>query len=92
MFRAVTHDCRGGCTGDIAYDMDDDCNRVGDEFMKAIQPSAASVPWMFGPGNHEQDTAGWYKYTTFLQRFAGQQIAANQSGSLTIRCSPLLTF
>ncbi len=57
------------------------CLREVDEFMKAIQPSAASVPWMFGPVKYDQDTAGWYKYTTFLQRFAGQQIAANQSGS-----------
>jgi hypothetical protein len=66
------------------------CVRWGDESIKGVEPSVASVPWMFGPGNHEQDTAGWYKYTTFLQRFAGQQIAANHSGSPTIRCSHVL--
>jgi hypothetical protein len=32
--------------GDIAYNVDDNCAEVGDEFMNAIQPIAANVPYM----------------------------------------------
>jgi len=28
--------------------------RIGDEFMKQIQPVAAYVPYMTCPGNHEE--------------------------------------
>ena len=40
--------------GDFAYDMDQDNARVGDEFMRNIEPIAAYMPYMTCPGNHEQ--------------------------------------
>ena len=30
-----------------------DDGRVGDEFMKQIQPIATQIPYMVAPGNHE---------------------------------------
>ena len=39
--------------GDFAYDMAQDNGRVGDEFMRQIEPIAAYVPYMTCPGNHE---------------------------------------
>lgn len=40
--------------GDFAYNMDQDNARVGDEFMRLIEPVAASLPYMTCPGNHEE--------------------------------------
>lgn len=40
--------------GDFAYNMDQDNARVGDRFMKLIEPVAASLPYMTCPGNHEE--------------------------------------
>ena len=34
-----------------------ECNRVGDEFSNRIQELAASVPYIYGIGNHETDIA-----------------------------------
>ena len=39
--------------GDMAYNMDTDNARVGDDYMKAIESVAAYVPYMTCPGNHE---------------------------------------
>ncbi|KJH47665.1 Ser/Thr phosphatase family protein [Dictyocaulus viviparus] len=39
--------------GDIAYNMDTDDGRVGDEFLRQIEPIAAYVPYMTAVGNHE---------------------------------------
>ena len=39
--------------GDMAYDLHTDNARVGDEFMKQIEPIAAYVPYQVCPGNHE---------------------------------------
>lgn len=39
--------------GDIAYDLDDDGGRNGDEFMRRIEPIASKVPYQTVPGNHE---------------------------------------
>ncbi|XP_025104269.1 LOW QUALITY PROTEIN: acid phosphatase type 7-like [Pomacea canaliculata] len=46
-FDAVLH------VGDFAYDMHDDDARVGDDFMRQIEPIAAYVPYMTCVGNHE---------------------------------------
>lgn len=40
--------------GDFAYNMDQDNARVGDRFMRLIEPVAASLPYMTCPGNHEE--------------------------------------
>lgn len=52
--------------GDFAYDMDTDNARVGDEFMRQIQPIAAYVPYMTCPGNHEQ----MYNFSNYRARFS----------------------
>lgn len=59
MYHAVIH------VGDFAYDMDSDNARVGDEFMREIQPIAAYVPYMTCPGNHEQ----MYNFSNYRARF-----------------------
>lgn len=41
--------------GDFAYDMHEEDSRVGDQFMRQIQPLAATVPYMTCPGNHEEN-------------------------------------
>lgn len=48
MYDAILH------VGDFAYDMPDDNGRVGDAFMRQIEPIAANVPYMVVPGNHEE--------------------------------------
>ena len=37
----------------MAYDMDSDNARVGDQYMRAIEPIASYIPYMVCPGNHE---------------------------------------
>lgn len=39
--------------GDMAYDMDNDNARVGDQYMNSIQSIASYIPYMTCPGNHE---------------------------------------
>ncbi|CAB3410029.1 unnamed protein product [Caenorhabditis bovis] len=51
--------------GDIAYDLHDDDGKVGDEFMEAIEPIAAHVPYMVLPGNHETR----YEYSHIINRY-----------------------
>jgi hypothetical protein len=36
--------------GDIAYNMDEQNGRMGDEFMRQIEPAAAYVPYMTSVG------------------------------------------
>lgn len=48
MYDAIIH------VGDFAYDMYEKLGRQGDEFMRRIEPMAATVPYMVCPGNHEQ--------------------------------------
>lgn len=40
--------------GDLAYDMDSDNARVGDNFMRQMEPVAAYTPYMVCVGNHEE--------------------------------------
>ncbi|KAK7074236.1 hypothetical protein SK128_015058 [Halocaridina rubra] len=60
MYDAVIH------VGDFAYDMNTDNARVGDEFMRQIQPISAYVPYMVCPGNHEQ----MYNFSNYRARFS----------------------
>jgi len=46
-FDAILH------VGDMAYDLHDDNARVGDEFLRQIQPIAAYLPYQTVVGNHE---------------------------------------
>lgn len=40
--------------GDFAYDMHNQDAKVGDQFMRQLQPVAAYLPYMVCPGNHEE--------------------------------------
>jgi len=39
--------------GDLAYNLERDGGKKGDDFMNGIQPIAATLPYMIVPGNHE---------------------------------------
>ncbi|KAJ8719862.1 hypothetical protein PYW08_012037 [Mythimna loreyi] len=52
--------------GDFAYDMDSSNAKVGDEFMRQIEPLAAMVPYMTCPGNHEEK----YNFSNYAARFS----------------------
>ncbi|RUS75262.1 hypothetical protein EGW08_016977 [Elysia chlorotica] len=59
MYDAVIH------VGDFAYDMMEDNARVGDNFMRQIEPLASRLPYMTCPGNHEEA----YNFTNYRNRF-----------------------
>ncbi|CAH8497067.1 unnamed protein product [Heterobilharzia americana] len=52
--------------GDFAYNMDSDNGRVGDKFMRNIQPIASRVPYMTCVGNHEAA----YNFSNYKARFS----------------------
>nr|AGH33731.1 purple acid phosphatase [Haliotis diversicolor] len=58
-FDAILH------VGDFAYDFDTDNARLGDEFMRQIEPVAAMVPYMVCVGNHEHA----YNFSNYRNRF-----------------------
>ncbi|KAK3881900.1 hypothetical protein Pcinc_013699 [Petrolisthes cinctipes] len=60
MYHGIVH------VGDFAYNMDTDNARIGDTFMRQIQPIAAYVPYMTCPGNHEQK----YNFSNYRARFS----------------------
>ncbi|XP_006901183.1 PREDICTED: iron/zinc purple acid phosphatase-like protein-like [Elephantulus edwardii] len=60
MYDALLH------VGDFAYNMDEDNARVGDKFMRLIEPVAASLPYMTCPGNHEER----YNFSNYKARFS----------------------
>ncbi|CAG5135736.1 unnamed protein product [Candidula unifasciata] len=59
MYDAILH------VGDFAYDMEVDNARVGDEFMRQIEPLASRLPYMTCPGNHENA----YNFSNYRNRF-----------------------
>lgn len=59
LYDAVLH------IGDFAYDMDSENGRIGDEFMRQIEPVAAYLPYMTCPGNHEES----YNFSHYRARF-----------------------
>uniref|UniRef100_T1JCQ8 Purple acid phosphatase n=1 Tax=Strigamia maritima TaxID=126957 RepID=T1JCQ8_STRMM len=60
MYDAILH------VGDFAYNMEDNNARVGDEFMRQIEPIATLVPYMACVGNHEKD----HNFTNYKNRFS----------------------
>jgi hypothetical protein len=62
--------------GDIAYNLDLPPN--GDNYMSDISTGmAATIPWMFAPGNHEADCN--YTYNHYKGMFAAQNLTSSSS-------------
>lgn len=59
MYDAILH------VGDMAYDLNVDNARVGDAFLRQIEPIAGYVPYMTCPGNHEMK----YNFSNYRHRF-----------------------
>lgn len=74
-YQAVIH------AGDWAYNMEYTGGTVGNDFMNAIQPIAATMPWMGAPGNHESDSE---KFSNYKARLYGLQATATNSNSTTL--------
>ncbi|CAH1793192.1 unnamed protein product [Owenia fusiformis] len=58
-FDAILH------VGDMAYNMDTDNARFGDEFMRQVEAVAAYIPYMTCVGNHESA----YNFSNYRERF-----------------------
>jgi hypothetical protein len=71
-FDAILH------VGDIAYDMQDNGGKTGDEFLRDWEPVASQVPYMTVPGNHERDVQNRTDpvYLNYRTRFAMPSAAA----------------
>ncbi|CAF0901288.1 unnamed protein product [Didymodactylos carnosus] len=52
--------------GDMAYDMNIDNGRYGDQFMNEIQSIATYIPYMTCPGNHENV----YNFSQYVAKFS----------------------
>ncbi|CAF0993366.1 unnamed protein product [Didymodactylos carnosus] len=52
--------------GDMAYDMNSDNARYGDQFMNQIQSIATYIPYMTCPGNHEYT----YNFSQYVAKFS----------------------
>ncbi|KAF5277847.1 hypothetical protein FQR65_LT15910 [Abscondita terminalis] len=59
MYDAILH------VGDFAYDMDTHNGKIGDAFMRQIEPIAAYIPYMTCTGNHEEN----YNFSHYKSRF-----------------------
>ena len=70
--------------GDTAYNMDEQCGQVGDNFLNAVQPYSSFLPIVYTNGNHE---GGPYKrYHEYIFRLAdAQNNLANTSQSFNNR-------
>lgn len=47
--------------GDIAYDLEDEDGEIGNQYLRMIEPVAASFPYMVAPGNHDS-FGNWSHY------------------------------
>ena len=72
-FDAVIH------AGDLAYNLQDSMGAVGNDFMNAISPAVARVPYYTVPGNHEADVGD--SFGNFKARFAAVSQLGASSGS-----------
>ncbi|XP_014275560.1 acid phosphatase type 7 [Halyomorpha halys] len=74
--------------GDLAYDMDTDNGKFGDEFMRQIEPIAAHVPYMVCPGNHEEA----YNFSHYRERFTMPGDSENLFYSFNLGPAHFLSF
>ena len=63
--------------GDIAYDLQDSKGKVGDRFLRDIQPIAGYSPYMVAPGNHEKKQ----NFTHYKTRFRMPRHSASQNSN-----------
>lgn len=78
--------------GDFAYDLHDDNGRMGDQFMRQIEPIAAYVPYQVLPGNHDNA----YNFSHYNNRFTmhseGDNVTNNHFWSYNIGPVHLIAF
>ena len=68
------------CLRATADDLDTDVGRVGDGYMRQLQPIIAQIPYNGIPGNHESAN----NFTHYKTRFASiAEVAGKESGSGT---------
>eukprot|EP00004_Rigifila_ramosa_P024170 TRINITY_DN6934_c0_g1_i1.p1 TRINITY_DN6934_c0_g1~~TRINITY_DN6934_c0_g1_i1.p1 ORF type:complete len:435 (+),score=47.88 TRINITY_DN6934_c0_g1_i1:24-1307(+) len=66
--------------GDTAYNMNDDCGRVGDTFLNTVQNYSTLLPVVYTNGNHESGPLR--RYAEYIFRLADAQLElAEASGS-----------
>jgi hypothetical protein len=63
--------------GDIAYDLEWETGRIGDEFGNMIEPIAARIPFMTIPGNHDY----FQNATHYKERYLMPKNYANQGNN-----------
>lgn len=71
-------------TGDMAYNLEYESGKRGDEYMRAVQPFASKVPYMVVVGNHEKHQ----NFTHFKHRFSMPQ-AENDNLFYSVNLGPV---
>jgi len=84
MYDAVLH------VGDFAYDMNVNNSRVGDAFLRQIEPIAANIPYMTCPGNHEIK----YNFSNYRHRFVmpGDELGDRMFYSFNMGPAHIISF
>jgi len=73
--------------GDIAYNMQDDNGRVGDNFLNMVQPISATIPYHYCVGNHEQDFLDTFH--GFKERFVMPMVDYNENMYYSVDVGPI---
>uniref|UniRef100_A0A915D374 Purple acid phosphatase n=1 Tax=Ditylenchus dipsaci TaxID=166011 RepID=A0A915D374_9BILA len=74
--------------GDLAYNLDTDEGKFGDEFMRQIEPAAAYVPYMTVVGNHENA----YNFSHYVNRFTMPNSEHNLFYSFDLGAAHFIAF
>lgn len=84
LYDAVLH------VGDFAYDLDKEYGKIGDEFMRQIEPIAANLPYMTCPGNHEMTN----NFSNYRHRFVmpGDELGDKMFFSFNIGPAHIISF